>query len=198
MKKIACLLLLLVSIQATAQKFYFTARAGLNLADKTNTSGNFKPGLNFGASAEYMFSNLFATELGAYYSMQGSRFKFADTDLQHNYILIPLLAKFYVHKGLNVFAGPQLGIKANVNKQAFGSKEYEDKRIENDMVKPTDISAVIGVGYLLANGFFVSANTNIGITNTAKGWLKYKGTNYPTDGDSYKNLVLQFNFGYRF
>lgn len=198
MKKIACLLLLLTAFQVNAQKFRYSARAGLNLADKTNTSGTFKPGLNFGVSAEYLFSSLISAELGAYYSMQGSKFKFANTDLQHNYINFPLLAKFYVYRGLNVFAGPQLGIKANVNKQAFGSKEFEDKRVEGDMVKPIDVSAVIGAGYLLVNGFFVSANLNWGLTNTAKGWFEYAGTSYPTDGDSYKNLVIQLNFGYRF
>ncbi|MDR1402517.1 MAG: PorT family protein [Tannerellaceae bacterium] len=198
MKKIVCLLLLLTAFQISAQTFRYAARAGLNLADKTNTGGTFKPGLHFGMFAEYVVSPLFSMEAGACYSMQGSRFKFANTDLQHNYLNIPLLAKYYVHRGLNVFAGPQLGIKANVNRQVFGSKAFEDKRTEGDMVKPFDLSAVIGAGYLMENGFFVSANVNCGLTNTAKDRFKYDDVYYPTDEESYKNLVIQFNFGYYF
>ncbi|MDR1624570.1 MAG: PorT family protein [Tannerellaceae bacterium] len=204
MKKIVCLLLLLTVFQLDAQTFRYAARAGLNLADKTNTSGTLKPGLNFGVSAEYLFTPLFSAEAGLYYSMQGSKFKFANTDLEHNYLNIPLLAKYYVYRGLSFFAGPQLGIKANVNKQAFGSKEFETKRVEGDMVKPFDLSAVIGAGYLLENGFFVSANINAGLTNTAKSRFDYdddndgKGTSYPTDKESFKNIVIQFNFGYCF
>jgi hypothetical protein len=203
MKKIACLLLLLTAFQVNAQEFRYAARAGLNLANKTNTSGTFKPGLNFGVSAEYLVTPVFSAEAGLYYSMQGSKFKFANTDLQHNYLNIPILAKYYVHRGFNIFAGPQIGIKANVNKQAFGSKEFETKRVEGDMVKPFDLSAVIGAGYLLENGFFVSANINAGLTNTAKDQFTYynelTGKNtYPTDKESFKNLVIQLNFGYSF
>ncbi|MDR1202939.1 MAG: PorT family protein [Tannerellaceae bacterium] len=206
MKKITCLLLLLTAFQVNAQEFRYAARAGLNLADKTNTSGTFKPGLNFGVSAEYLVTPVFSAEAGIYYSMQGSKFKFANTDLVHNYINIPLLAKYYVHRGLNIFAGPQLGIKATVNKQAFGikNKELEAGRVEGDMVKPFDLSAVIGVGYLLENGFFVSANINAGLTNTAKNQFTYydksagKVISHSTDKESFKNIVIQFNFGYRF
>ncbi|MDR0750832.1 MAG: PorT family protein [Tannerellaceae bacterium] len=203
MKKIVCLLLLLTSFQINAQTFRYAARAGLNLADKTNTSGTFKPGLNFGVSAEYLLTPLFSAEAGLYYSMQGSKFKFANTDLEHNYLNIPVLAKYYVDRGLSLFAGPQLGIKANVNKQAFGSKDFEKERVEGDMVKPFDLSAVIGAGYLLENGFFVSANINAGLTNTAKSQFSYynnngKITSHATDKKSFKNIVIQFNFGYCF
>jgi hypothetical protein len=204
MKKIACLLLVLTAFQVNAQEIRYAARAGLNLADKTNTSGTFKPGLNFGVSAEYPVTPVFSAEAGLYYSMQGSKFKFANTDLQHNYLNIPILAKYYIDGGLNIFAGPQLGIKANVNKQAFASKEYEAVRVEDDMVKPFDFSLVIGAGYLLENGFFVSANINAGLTNTAKSQLSLyneltgKNNFYPTDKKSFKNIVIQFNFGYRF
>jgi hypothetical protein len=72
------------------------------------------------------------------------------------------------------------------------------------MVKPFDLSAVIGAGYLLENGFFVSANVNAGLTNTAKSQFAYynnltgKNTFYPTDKESFKNIVIQLNFGYSF
>ncbi|MDR1160787.1 MAG: PorT family protein [Tannerellaceae bacterium] len=198
MKKIACLLLLLTAFQVNAQQFRYAARAGLNLANKTNTRGTFKPGLNFGASAEYLITPLLSAEAGLYYSMQGSRFKFANTDLQHNYLNLPVLAKYYVNRGLSVFAGPQLGIKANVNKQAFASKMFETDRIDGDMVKPFDLSAVIGAGYLLENGFFVSANINCGLTSTAKSQFTYDGVPFQTDKGSYRNIVVQFNFGYCF
>ncbi|MDR3141400.1 MAG: PorT family protein [Tannerellaceae bacterium] len=202
MRKIACLLLLLTAFQINAQTFRYAARAGLNLADKTNTSGTFKLGLNFGVSAEYLITSLFSAEAGLYYSMQGSKFKFANTNLEHNYLNIPVLAKYYVHRGLNIFAGPQLGIKANVNKQAFGNKDLEQVRVEGDMVKPFDLSAIIGAGYLLENGFFVSANINAGLTNTAKSQFYYDDgkstTSYATDKESFKNIVIQLNFGYCF
>ena len=46
MKKIACLLLLFVAFQVSAQEFHFIPKIGLNFANMTNSDGSMKPGLN--------------------------------------------------------------------------------------------------------------------------------------------------------
>ncbi len=199
MKKITCLLLLLlVTLYTSAQEFHFIPRAGLNLANTTNTGGSMKPGLNFGVAAEYMVTPIFAAEAGLYYSLQGSKFKFADVDLKHDYLNIPVLAKFYVYKGLNFFVGPQLGIKASVNKLSYSDDENGGKLMDSDMTKPFDVAAVLGTGYLFPMGLVVSANANIGLTNKAKDSFVQDGETINVSDKSYKNMVIQFNFGYRF
>lgn len=204
MKKITCLLLLSLALHTSAQEFHFIPRAGLNLANTTNTEGSMKPGLNIGMAAEYMVTPTFAAEAGLYYSMQGSKIKAADIDLKHDYLNIPILAKFYVYKGLNIFVGPQVGIKLSVNKLAYGDKEYSGELIADDITRPLDVAAVLGAGYVFPLGLMVSANVNIGMTNKVKSDFKFQTdvtTNreiFTTTDESCKNMVIQFNFGYRF
>jgi hypothetical protein len=198
MRKITCLLLLLVTMHASAREFRFIPRAGLNLANTTNTGGSMKPGLNFGIATEYMFTPVFAAETGLYYSLQGARFKFASVDLKHDYLNIPILAKLYVYKGLNFFVGPQFGIKMSVNKLSYSDDNNGGKLIDSDMTKPFDAAAVIGAGYLFRTGLVISANANIGLTNKAKDSFVSGDEIIQVSNQSYKNMVIQFNFGYRF
>ncbi len=198
MKKIICLLLFALTVHSLyARKFYFIPQAGLNFANTTNTAGGFNPGLNYGITTEYMFTPEIAAETGIGYSMQGSRFKFASTNLSNDYLLIPLLGKYYAYKGLNFFAGPQLGVKVMGNKLAIGG-EHEGLLIDNNMVKTIDYSVVLGAGYLLNTGLMFSAKINIGLSNIAKDSFSYGHEIFKTDNKSYRNMVLQFNFGYRF
>lgn len=48
MKKLLFVLLVLLSVPATAQNILFAPRVGLNLADMTNAGGDLKPGKTFG------------------------------------------------------------------------------------------------------------------------------------------------------
>jgi hypothetical protein len=187
-------------LPVNSQSVFLAPRAGLNLSTITQTDGDLKSGLNFGISGEYMHTSRLAAEVGLYYSMQGTKFT-ESASPEHNYMNIPILFKYYLGKGsdggvaggLNFFAGPQIDVKAVVNKVPY-AKEYKDKgegeRSLFDMTRPFGASAVIGVGYLFDIGLVLSANLNLGLTNKAK-------ERYASSG-SYKDLVAQINFGYRF
>ena len=73
MKKLLFVLLVLLSVPATAQNILFAPRVGLNLADMTNAGGDLKPGINIGLAGEYMLSEGFSIESGLFYSMQGTK-----------------------------------------------------------------------------------------------------------------------------
>lgn len=180
-------------------------QAGLNLANITSTNGSFRPGLKFGASGEYLFAPEYrwGVELGLYYSMQGSLFKKKNLSPEHDYLLVPLLAKFYLNngglegQGLNFFAGPQFDLLAVTNKIAF-LREIEGDLLPDPMTKVFGFSAVAGAGYVFKNGFTVSANLNLGLTNKAKDNLWYSEEFLSRGHTSYKDVVIQVNFGYRF
>ncbi|MDR1918757.1 MAG: PorT family protein [Tannerellaceae bacterium] len=205
MKNLICTLFLLSAwvLPGSAQTIYLTPRAGLNVSTITQADGSFRSGLNFGVAGEYLFTSQLAAEAGFYYSMQGVSLPDKDVSPEHNYLNIPLLVRYYLNpgtesgnQGLSFYAGPQIDIKALVNKVSY-AHEYAGYLLSDDMSKPFAISAVIGAGYLFEVGLMVSANLNLGLTGIAKDKFLNYGS-YLTSDRTYKNVVIQFNFGYRF
>jgi hypothetical protein len=182
-----------------------TPQAGLNLANITSTNGSFVPGLKLGVSGEYLFQpqSRWGVEMGLHYSMQGSSFRDKGLRPEHDYINIPLLAKFYLNnnykegEGLNFYAGPQFDILAMVNKVGF-LQGIKGALLPEPMTKPFGLSAVAGAGYVFNSGFSVTANMNLGLTNKAKAPIWYDNVLYDRNNKSYKDIVFQVSFGYRF
>jgi hypothetical protein len=209
MKNLICVLFLLTVGALSpmrAQSIYLTPRAGLNMANITNTGGSVRSGLNFGISGEYVHVTGIAAEVGIYYSMQGSTFRSEDVSPEHNYVTIPFLFKYYIepnssitgeNRGFNVFAGPQLDFKGADNKVSF-DKSNKGALLPEAMTRAMGASAVIGAGYLFDMGVMVSANVNIGLTNKAKAEYNNFDLFVKKSEGSYKDFVIQFNFGYRF
>lgn len=183
MKKILYLLLLTIALPLNAQKWSFAPKVGMNLSDMTGEyfGGGMKVGLNAGMTVEYRFSDIFAIESGAFYSMQG--LKEGDAKFKVDYVNIPVLVKAYIKNGFHVFVGPQLGF--NVSEKVVIT-DWED--LKTDEIMPLDLSAVIGAGYQFKMGFLVSANYNIGVTNVAD--------NYGDEPS--RHSVFQLNVGWRF
>jgi hypothetical protein len=189
-----------------AQSVFLTPRAGLNLSTITQTEATIKPGLNFGVSAEYVYAPMpqLAVAAGLFYSMQGCDLKESAVNPEHNYLNLPVLFKYYVmaagaegnNGGLSFFAGPQFGVKAVVNKVSY-AKEYSGILLSDDMTEAFGISAVVGAEYLFDVGLVISANANIGLSNKAKESFLNYGSRLTSNG-SYKDLVIQITFGYRF
>ncbi|MDR2389122.1 MAG: PorT family protein [Tannerellaceae bacterium] len=188
-----------------AQSVLLTPRAGLNLSTITGAEATMKTGLNFGIGGEYLPSPnaRLAFASGLFYSMQGCDLKESAVNPEHNYLSLPVLLKYYVqpgkegnHQGLSLYGGPQFDLKAVGNKVSYAT-EYSGVLLSDDMSKTFGMSAVIGVEYLFEVGLVLAANVNIGLTNKAKdGFLNY-GT-LLTSQNTYKDLVIQLSFGYRF
>ena len=193
---IAAILFVFVQGSLVAQnEFSFTPKVGLNMANISGTGGNNggsdpRYGINVGFSVEKMFFPQFALESGVFYSMQGMRFPSGRLDVNLDYINVPILAKYYVFKGLNVFAGPQLGF--NVKAETKGS--LVDETIDyKDYIKTFDPALVFGLGYQFDMGLSVSANYNWSFLNQMK-----DGSYVGVEDDNYHNHVIQVNVGWRF
>ena len=197
MKKLLFVLLVLLSVPATAQNILFAPRVGLNLADMTNAGGDLKPGINIGLAGEYMLSEGFSIESGLFYSMQGTKVSESGVTvkMKNDYINIPVYAKAYLAEGFNVFAGPQFGFKVSEKVEAslIGVSYSEDL----DMIEPFDFSIGIGFGYQFKQGLQLSANYNLGLTNTIKALSSFNDIEFFDDVNS-KNNVIQLNVGWRF
>ncbi|EKN14931.1 hypothetical protein HMPREF1076_02836 [Parabacteroides goldsteinii CL02T12C30] len=201
MKKIACLLLLFVTFQVSAQEFHFIPKIGLNFANMTNSDGSMKPGLNIGVAGEVMMTNNFAIEPGIFYSMQGAKGKGESSGLKikNDYLNIPVLFKGYVYEGFNLFAGPQLGFKVSSKLKYSKSGTSVSTSEGSDLFKSVDFAIIIGAGYQSSMGLLFSLSYNIGLANTinADKFAALLGGS-GMEGEKSRNGVLQFNVGWRF
>ncbi|MDR2921536.1 MAG: PorT family protein [Tannerella sp.] len=172
------------------QEFHFTPKAGINLANIYGTGGtDLKPGLNIGFSAEWMLLPKFSIEPGVFYSMQGCKFE-SDTEIKLDYINIPILAKYYIVKGFNVFAGPQFGF--NTKAELDNAITNEDTDVK-DYIKTFDFGMAAGLGYQFDMGLMVSTGFNWSFLNQAK-----ESKFFDLENDKYHNTTFQFNVGWRF
>ena len=151
---------------------------GINISSITKADDSkAKVGLVAGAVAEYGVAEKVGVSAGVMFSMQGCGFKDGDDKTKLNYLNIPILANYYVYKGLAVKAGVQPGFLL--------SAKYGDKDIKDNM-KKFDFSIPVGVSYEYMN-IVLDARYNIGLTKGNK------------EGDkSQKNSVFQITLGYKF
>ena len=163
---------LTASAQAEAGTLTLKPLVGINVANITDGNGDAKVGLAAGAELGYQLNESFAVTAGAIYSMQGA--KNDGYKLNLDYINIPILANYYITKGLAVKAG----IQPAFNVKAEG--EYGD--IEG--FKSFDLSIPVGLSYEISD-FVIDARYNWGMTKLLEGF------------DS-KNTVFQFTVGYKF
>ncbi|WP_424494467.1 porin family protein [Salinimicrobium sp. GXAS 041] len=173
-----------------------------------------RTGFHAGAFGELRFSNLFALQVEALYSQQGATTTIAyipidppgelgyfkqsytkqqNQDLEakgrYDYLNLPVLAKFYVYKGLNVYGGPQLSVLLSAK------DEYES--VENDVkdqLDPFDFGLNGGVGYQFEMGLFFSASYYWGINNISH--IDY--SNVLGYDINIHQGAFQFSTGYRF
>ena len=95
-----------------------------------------------------------------------------------DYINIPILANYYITKGLAVKAGIQPAFKVKAEAKVDG------KSYDMDGSKSFDLSIPVGLSYEISD-FVIDARYNWGMTKLLEGF------------DS-KNTVFQFTVGYKF
>lgn len=161
-------LLFLVSIFSTLSfaQMQLGVKAGLNLANlsgddisDTDSRTGFAGGLFF----MYQFSDMFAIQPEAYYTMKGATDKGTiegysyEAEMKLDYIEVPLLLKFLIPlKGSSIkpaiFAGPSIGF----NMSAKTKVEAGGQSFEQDMedVASTDFGLVFGggIGFPVGSG----------------------------------------------
>lgn len=160
-------------------------RVGFSAADFNNTNDTkARVGLVAGAEFEYTLSNRFSLAAGLNYSQQGSEIDNMDWEFKNDYMTIPVVANFYVVKGLAIKAGIQPGINLSAKQEVKG-KEYD---LDDDEVKAFDLAIPVGLSYEFYN-FVIDARYTFGVTKI----FDVK----KVDLDS-KNLTFQLTLGYKF
>lgn len=188
-------------------------KVGMNISKITGSDMKTKAGLTAGFEAEYGVAENFGITAGLLYSMQGAKRDFKGVadgvnysstfKLNIDYINIPVLAQYYVVKGLAVKAGVQFGFvvrnKAKLDGSAVGISIKDDwsvnefldyckqlgPGIPNDAkLNKFDFSIPVGLSYEYES-FVLDARYNIGTSKVIK-------------GDSGKNGVFQLTIGYKF
>jgi hypothetical protein len=203
MKKIMMIAAMMVAaISANAQnevgQLTLMPKAGINISTIT---GDFegkksKVGLVAGIEAEYGITEKFGLQFGLLYSMEGYKGKgiavtgqgqqigayIADAKFNFDYLNIPILAQYYVVKGLAVKAGIQPAFNVRGKWSVDGnSGKMKDIGYEP---KAFNFSIPVGLSYEYQN-FVLDARYNIGVSKVIK---NYKD----------KNSVFQITLGYKF
>lgn len=165
---------------SNAQEVSFGLKAGVNLATFTgddSAEAKGMTGYHLGGVVNFGITDRFSVQPELLYSAQGTDSDLGDFRL--DYINVPVLAKFMVVDGLSIEAGPQIGF--------LTSSKLEGEEIK-DLVKKTDFSALLGLGYILDGGLNFAARYNFGLTNLNDSDLDI----------DLKNGVFQLSVGYMF
>ncbi|PTX62646.1 outer membrane protein with beta-barrel domain [Kordia periserrulae] len=197
MKKISILFVLLaIGFTAHAQKISFGFKGGLNSSWVTgDESDGVTPriGVHLGVMSEFSLSEKFSLQPELVYSQQGAQqdvafisqgMTIAETELKarHNYLNLPILAKYYVAKNFSIEAGPQIGFLLSAEQEGNGVEVDAKSALKN-----IDFAASLGVSYKFDSGLNFSARYNAGLSNVND-----------IDGVDDKNYngVLQISIGY--
>jgi hypothetical protein len=154
-------IIVLAAGTASAQNINIGVKAGLNsFTIQTDNSTNYdsKTGLHIGLLGHIHLNEQYAFQPEIVYSMQGA--KSGNTDINLDYINIPLIFQYMFDNGFRIEAGPQIGLLLNA-KAVNGSSED----ITDDF-KTIDLGLGFGVSYVHPpTGFGAGARYNLGLTD---------------------------------
>ena len=194
--------MMVAAISANAQnevgQLTLMPKAGINISTVTGDGVNKKSkvGLVAGIEAEYGISEKFGLQFGLLYSMEGcksdavvaagegaSAFRAEGVKWNLDYINIPIMAQYYVVKGLAVKAGIQPAFNVRGKWSVDGnSGKMKDIGMEP---KAFNFSIPVGLSYEYQN-FVLDARYNIGVTKLV------------TDADQGRNSTFAITLGYKF
>ncbi|MDE5571118.1 MAG: PorT family protein [Prevotella sp.] len=160
--------------------------AGVNLATMTSTDDSkMRVGLVAGVEGEYGVAEKFGVTAGVLYSMQGVKFNALGVDLTYklDYINVPILANYYLTKGLAIKAGLQPGLNVAKKLKAEAGGVSAEESIDGG-VNSFTLAIPVGVSYEY-NSFVLDARYNLGITSA----LDVSGS---------EHSVFSFTLGYKF
>ena len=194
MKKLMMIVALVAAtVSANAQNinrevgaFTLQPKVGLALGsfsgDYTKAAGESDPkmrtGFIAGVEGEYYIADWFGAALGLNYAQQG--WKFEDTKTKLDYLNVPIVANFYVARGLALKTGAQFGFLLNSKVDGVDRK---------DDCKKMNFSIPIGISYEISN-IVLDIRYNIALTKVNK----YDGPN----NEKSRSDMVQFTLGYKF
>lgn len=172
-------------------------KVGFNISTMTNSDGaDPRIGLNAGAEFEYQVNNPASLSFGILYTQQGVKGTGDgfDASLKLDYIAVPVLANFYIAKGLAIKVGlqPEFRINSKVKAVTNGIstemdlKKFFDVNGLTSKINSFYLSAPVGISYEI-NNVVLDARYNFGITNAIS-----------VENENSRNNYFQFTLGYKF
>ena len=134
-------------------------------------------GFTAGLEGEIYATNWLGIALGLNYAQQG--WKFGDVKCKYDYLNVPLVADFYVARGLALKTGVQLGFLMNA--------KWDDLDVKDDCNK-TNFSIPIGISYEFSN-VVLDLRYNVALSKVNKN---------ATDNYKYRSDLVQITIGYKF
>ncbi|MDO6760615.1 porin family protein [Tamlana sp. 2_MG-2023] len=145
------------TVNLHAQDFQFGIKGGLNFATITGDNtlkSDMVTAFHVGGMLEIPISEKFSVQPEILFS--GAGYSFEDNITALNYLDIPIIAKYYVTKGLSLEAGPQIGFLLSAKTEDLDVRDAYDN---------VNLSLATGVGYKLDNGLHFGARYNFGLTS---------------------------------
>ena len=195
MKKIILAIAILITLSSNAQKINFGIKAGLNMSMLTGSKDQIMSSTNgffAGALLEFKILEKIALQPELLFSEQGAKFQSKNltfsTTRKMDYLILPIMVKYYLKRGLFLEAGPQAGFLISA-KQDVENRITNTSTSENikDATKVFDMSANVGIGYDIIDKVVTQIRYCIGITNTST-----------LENTDIKNGVFQLSVGYKF
>lgn len=163
------------AIAFSQAKLEIGIKAGANFANTNVTDAESITALHGGAYGLIKLANI-GIQPEILWSKQGNSFS-GGSEINLNYVNIPVMLKIYLPAGLNLQAGPQFGMLLKA--------EDEDGVDIKDGIKGSDISAAMGAGWDAPFGLQFSARYVLGLSDINDGL-----------GTEVKNRTFQLSIGY--
>ncbi|WP_284651317.1 porin family protein [Flavobacterium terrisoli] len=178
MKKAIGLLILLMSVTTmNAQLVKFGLKAGPNFSnlEGDNLNGSTYTSFHFGATLELKLVGNLSLQPEVVYSSQGTKIDSnAFSDINYNYITVPVLVKFYILSDrLSLDVGPQFSFLVNEDV----SDQFEGETF--------DFGVAGGLGLNVTKHVFLQARYIAGLTEASR-------------NADVTNRVIQLSVGYKF
>jgi len=193
MKKLGLLFLSIcfAGLSVAAQEMHFGLKAGLNIANITNTSSDgSRAAFHIGAFARTYLDEKWAFQPEILYSGQGNKYEVLDEKFKTalGYLNVPLMVQYYIVPAFNLEIGPQVGFKLGAK-----IKHEGDSEDVGEQFKTADLGLGLGCGYEISRGLGVSFRYVFGLTDIAE--ASFFGL--VNDGRQ-SNSLAQFSLFYRF
>jgi len=166
-----------------AQDVKLGVKLGMNVSSIRESKVNSldpKTGFVFGVTSEFSLTEKLSLQPELLFSQQGARESKDDFTLDLNYIVLPIMVKYYVVDGFSLEAGPQFSFL--VKDEILDGSQTADVTAES-----FDLMANLGLGYQFKNGVFFQTRYNLGLIDTNI-----------SENLNVKNGVFQMSLGYQF
>lgn len=150
-----------------AQEVKFGVKAGANFSTFTGDVEGYdgKVGFQVGGFAEIKISDKFSVQPELMYSTLGAKFDEQGITITQSvdYLVVPIMAKFYVTEGFALEAGPQIGFLLSGKLKADG-----DSVDVKELYTTTDLGLNFGAGYDFTENISAGVRYTLGLSNIAK------------------------------